>query len=226
MNTLVDLGTGTAFLYPAVTTIAQTSFWHTASPLILTSKQAFLIIGLVLTGNTLESRAKGQTAVALRKLVQMQPQIARVLRDGAEYDLPLEAIQRDDLILVRPGERIPTDGEIVYGKSSVDESMLTGESLPVEKTASDRVMGGTLNQTGTFHYRATTLGADSTLAQTVRLLREAQVSHAPIQRLADSISAISVRPFWASQSSRSLHGTSLHLAWELCRALPQRSLCS
>ncbi len=123
-----------------------------------------MIIGLVLTGNTLESRAKGQTAVALRKLAQMQPQIARVLRDGAEYDLPLEAIQRDDLILVRPGERIPTDGEIVYGKSSVDESMLTGKSLPVEKTASDRVMGGTLNQTGTFHYRATTLGADSALA--------------------------------------------------------------
>jgi Cu+-exporting ATPase len=122
----------------------------------------------------------------------MQPKTARVLRDGAEYDLPLEAIQRDDLIQVRPGERIPTDGEVVSGKSSVDESMLTGESLPVEKTASDRVMGGTLNQTGSFQYHATTLGADSTLAQIVRLLREAQGSRAPIQRLADRISAIFV----------------------------------
>jgi Cu+-exporting ATPase len=146
----------------------------------------------VLTGNTLESRAKGQTAVALRKLVRMQPKTARVLREGAEYDLPLEAIQRDDLILVRPGERIPTDGEVFSGKSSVDESMLTGESLPVEKTAGDRVMGGTLNQTGSFQYHATTLGADSTLAQIVRLLREAQGSRAPIQRLADRISAIFV----------------------------------
>jgi Cu+-exporting ATPase len=151
-----------------------------------------LTIGLVLTGNTLESRAKGQTAVALRKLVQMQPKTAHVLRDGAECDVPLEVIQRDDLILVRPSERIPTDGEVVSGKSSVDESMLTGESMPVEKTASDRVMGGTLNQTGSFQYHATTLCADSTLAQIVRLLREAQGSSAPIQRLADRISAIFV----------------------------------
>jgi len=192
MNTLVALGTGTAFLYSAATTIAPGFFLaHGIAPDTY-FEAGILIIALVLTGNTLESRAKGQTAVALRKLVQMQPKTARVLRNGAEYDLTLEAIQRDDLILVRPGERIPTDGEVVSGKSSVDESMLTGESLPVEKTASDRVMGGTLNQTGSFQYHATTLGADSTLAQIVRLLREAQGSRAPIQRLADRISAIFV----------------------------------
>jgi P-type Cu+ transporter len=192
MNTLVALGTGTAFLYSAATTIAPGFFLaHGIAPDTY-FEAGILIIGLVLTGNTLESRAKGQTAVALRKLVQMQPNTARVLRDGVEYDVPLEAIQRDDLILVRPGERIPTDGEVVSGKSSVDESMLTGESLPIEKMDGDRVMGGTLNQTGSFQYHATTLGADSTLAQIVRLLREAQGSRAPIQRLADRISAIFV----------------------------------
>jgi Cu+-exporting ATPase len=192
MNTLVALGTGSAFLYSAATTIAPGFFLaHGIAPDTY-FEAGILIIGLVLTGNTLESRAKGQTAVALRKLVQMQPKTARVLRDGAEYDLPLDAIQRNDLILVRPGERVPTDGEVVSGKSSVDESMLTGESLPVEKIAGERVMGGTLNQTGSFQYHATTLGADSTLAQIVRLLREAQGSRAPIQRLADHISAIFV----------------------------------
>jgi Cu+-exporting ATPase len=192
MNTLVALGTGSAFLYSAATTIAPGFFLaHGIAPDTY-FEAGILIIGLVLTGNTLESRAKGQTAVALRKLVHMQPKTARVLRDGAEYDLPLDAIQRNDLILVRPGERVPTDGEVVSGKSSVDESMLTGESLPVEKIAGERVMGGTLNQTGSFQYHATTLGADSTLAQIVRLLREAQGSRAPIQRLADHISAIFV----------------------------------
>src|ERR1700733_13627966 len=170
MNTRVALGTGTAFLYSAATPSAPRFFLaHGVAPDTY-FEAGILIIGLVLTGNTLESRAKGQTAVALRKLVQMQPKTARILRDGTEYDLPLEAIQRDDLILVRPGERIPTDGEVVSGKSSVDESMLTGESLPVEKTTSDRVMGGTLNQTGSFQYHATTLGAESPPAQIVRLV--------------------------------------------------------
>jgi Cu+-exporting ATPase len=192
MNTLVALGTGAAFLYSAATTMAPGFFLaHGIAPDTY-FEAGILIIGLVLTGNTLESRAKSQTAVALRKLVQMQPKTACVLRDDTEYDLPLDAIQRDDLILVRPGERIPTDGKLISGRSSVDESMLTGESLPVEKAVSDRVMGGTLNQTGSFQYRATTLGADSTLAQIVRLLREAQGSRAPIQRLADRISAIFV----------------------------------
>jgi Cu+-exporting ATPase len=192
MNTLVALGTGAAYLYSAATTVAPGFFVaHGIAPDVY-FEAAILIIGLVLTGNALESRAKGQTAGALRKLVQLQPKTATILRDGGEFDLPVESIQEGDVVLVRPGERIPTDGKVISGKSSVDESMLTGESLPVEKTAQDRVMGGTLNQRGSLHYRVTSLGAGSTLAQIVRLLREAQGSRAPIQRVADRISAIFV----------------------------------
>ena len=192
MNTLVALGTGAAFLYSAASTMAPGFFLaHGIAPDVY-YEAGILIIGLVLIGNTLESRAKGRTALALRKLVQLQPKTARVLREGLERDLPLEAIQHGDIILVRPGERIPTDGEVISGKSSVDESMLTGESLPVEKGAQDHVIGGTLNQRGSLQYRATMLGAESTLAQIVRLLRDAQGSRAPIQHLADRISAIFV----------------------------------
>ncbi len=192
MNTLVALGTGAAFLYSTAGTIAPSFFLsHGVAPDVY-FEAVILIIGLVLVGNTLESRAKGQTASALRKLVQMQPWTARVLRDQAEIDLPIEAILHGDLILVRPGERIPTDGQVVSGKSSVDESMLTGESLPVEKSPQDRLIGGTINQNGALQYRATTLGTESTLAQIVRLLRDAQSSRAPIQKIADRISAIFV----------------------------------
>lgn len=192
MNTLVALGTGTAFLYSAAGTIVPGFFIaHGIAPDVY-YEAGILIIGLVLVGNTLESRAKGRTALALRKLVQLQPKTARALRDGVEYDLKLESIQQSDIVVVRPGERIPTDGEVVEGRSSVDESMLTGESLPVEKTPGDRVIGGTLNHRGSLQYRATTLGAESTLAQIVRLLRDAQGSRAPIQNLADRISAIFV----------------------------------
>jgi Cu+-exporting ATPase len=192
MNTLVALGTGAAFLYSAATTIAPGFFIaHGIAPDVYYDA-ALMIIALVLTGNTLESRAKGSTAQALRKLVELQPKTARVLRDGTEQDLPLNAIQHGDMILVRPGERIPADGVVLSGKSSVDESMLTGESMPVEKAAQDRVIGGTLNQRGSLEYRATTLGAEGMLAQIVRLLRDSQASRAPVQRLADRISAVFV----------------------------------
>lgn len=192
MNTLVALGTGAAFLYSIASTVAPGLFLaHGVAPDVYYDA-GLLIIGLVLVGNTLESRAKGHTALALRKLVQLQPKTARLVRDGAEFDAPLETIQPDDVILVRPGERIPTDGTVISGKSSVDESMLTGESLPVEKGPGDRVIGGTLNQRGSVQYRATTLGSESTLAHIVQLLREAQGSRAPIQHLADQISAIFV----------------------------------
>ncbi|HEV2274620.1 MAG TPA: heavy metal translocating P-type ATPase [Acidobacteriaceae bacterium] len=192
MNTLVALGTGSALLYSAAGTIAPEFFLaHGIAPDVY-FEAVILIIGLVLTGNALESRAKGRTAAALRRLVQLQPKTARVLRDGVEEDLPVEMIRQGDLILVRPGERIPADGEVLSGSSSVDESMLTGESLPVEKAAHDRVIGGTINQHGALQYRATTLGVESTLAQIVRLLREAQGSRAPIQRIADRVSAVFV----------------------------------
>ncbi len=192
MNTLVALGTGTAFLYSAACTIAPSYFIaHGIAPDVYYDA-GLMIIAFVLVGNTLESRAKGRTALALRKLVQLQPKTARVLRDSKEFDLDLQSIVHGDTIVVRPGERIPTDGEVIYGSSSVDESMLTGESLPVEKRPQSRVIGGTLNQRGSLHYRATTLGAESTLSQIVRLLREAQGSRAPIQHLADRVSAIFV----------------------------------
>lgn len=192
MNTLVALGTGAAFLYSAAATVAPGFFLSRGVAPNAYFEAGVLIIGLVLVGNTLESRAKGQTAVALRKLVQLQPKTATVLRDGIEHEVALESIQAGDVVLVRPGERVPTDGEVISGRSSVDESMLTGESLPVEKSTRDRVMGGTLNQRGSFQYRATNLGAASTLAQIVKLLRDAQGSRAPIQRVADRVSAVFV----------------------------------
>jgi Cu+-exporting ATPase len=192
MNTLVALGTGAAYLYSSVATIAPGLFLSLGVAPDVYFEATILIIALVLLGNTLESRAKRNTSAALRKLVQLQPKTAYVIQEGVERSVPIEAIQRGDVILVRPGERIPTDGEVVSGKSSVDESMLTGESLPVEKGVSDHVMGGTINQLGSMQYRATSLGVDGTLAQILRLLREAQGSRAPIQRIADRISAIFV----------------------------------
>jgi Cu+-exporting ATPase len=151
-----------------------------------------LIIALILVGNTLEARAKRQTSAALRRLMQLQPKSARVARGGAEIDVPIEDVQPGDVVVVRPGERLPVDGEVVFGASAVDESMLTGEPLPVAKRPGDPVVGATVNGTGTFRYRATAVGADSVLARIVKLMREAQGSRAPIQRLADRISGIFV----------------------------------
>jgi Cu+-exporting ATPase len=192
MNTLIALGTGAAFLYSAASTVAPGFFVaHGIAPDVY-FEAAILIVGLVLTGNALESRAKGQTVSALRGLIALQPKTATVLRDGVESTLPIEAIREGDIVLVRPGERIPTDGKVIAGRSSVDESMLSGESLPVEKAHEDKVIGGTLNQQGSLRYRAMSLGSESTLAQIVRLLREAQGSRAPIQKVADRVSAIFV----------------------------------
>ena len=192
MNTLIAAGTGAAFIFSAAATLAPGFFLaHGVAPDVY-YEAVILIIALILCGNTLEARAKGQTAGALRKLAQLQPKTARVIRDGAEVDIPVGELKKGDLILVRPGERIAVDGEVVSGASSVDESMLTGESLPVEKKTEDRVIGGTINKSGALRYRATTLGEGSVLAQIVRLLRDAQGSRAPIQRLADRISGIFV----------------------------------
>ncbi|HTD54217.1 MAG TPA: heavy metal translocating P-type ATPase, partial [Silvibacterium sp.] len=192
MNTLVALGTGAAFLYSAAITVAPGFFVaHGIAPDVY-YEAGILIIGLVLVGNALESRAKGRTLLALRRLAQLQPKTARVLQGENELDVPVEMLQPGDVIRVRPGDRIPADGEVVAGRSSVDESMLTGESLPVQKSPGDRVIGGTLNGRGSLEYRATAVGAESMLAQIVRLLRDAQGSRAPIQSLADRISAIFV----------------------------------
>jgi Cu+-exporting ATPase len=150
------------------------------------------IIAFVLAGNALEARAKHQTTAALKRLADLQPKVVRVMRIDQEIDLPLSDVRRNDVVLVRPGERLPVDGVVVQGTSAIDESMLTGEPMPVEKHPGDRVVGGTVNRTGALYYRATTLGADSVLAQIVRLIRDAQSTRAPIQALADRISAIFV----------------------------------
>ncbi len=192
MNTLVAVGTGAAFLFSAVATFAPGVFVSRGLAPDVYYEAVILIIALVLIGNMLEARAKRQTSTALRGLIDLQPKTARVLRDGAELDVPVEQLHAGETVVVRPGERVPVDGELVAGQSAVDESMLTGEPLPVEKRVGDRVIGGTINRTGSFQFRATTLGADSVLAQIVRLMREAQGSRAPIQRLADRISAVFV----------------------------------
>jgi len=192
MNTLVAVGTGAAFLYSAIATVAPGFFVANGVAPDVYYEAVIIIIALILTGNAFEARAKRQTSAALRALARLQPPTARVVRGDAEIDIPVEQVSRDDIVLVRPGERVPVDGELVSGESAVDESMLTGESLPVAKAAGDRVIGGTINRTGAFRLRATTLGADSVLARIVRLMRDAQGSRAPIQRLADRISAVFV----------------------------------
>jgi Cu+-exporting ATPase len=197
MNTLIAVGTGAAFLYSVVATVAPSLFFRNGLAPDVYYEAVIIIIALILTGNAFEARAKRKTSAALRALAQLQPKTARVLRPTAEggqaeADLPVESVRQGDVVLVRPGERVPVDGEVLAGESAVDESMLTGESLPVKKSVGDRVIGGTINRTGAFRFRATTLGESSVLAQIVRLMRDAQGTRAPIQRLADRISAVFV----------------------------------
>ncbi|HEX3525484.1 MAG TPA: heavy metal translocating P-type ATPase [Thermoanaerobaculia bacterium] len=201
MNTLIAVGTGAAFLYSLVATVSPGSFTrHGLAPDVY-YEAVVIIIALILTGNALEARAKSRTSAALRGLISLQPKTARVLRissgnavetDVPIEDLPIDEVRSGDTVMVRPGERVPVDGEVLSGASAVDESMLTGEPLPVEKGPGARVIGGTINRTGAFRYRATTLGTDSVLARIVQLMRDAQGSRAPIQRLADRISAVFV----------------------------------
>jgi len=192
MNTLVALGTGAAFVYSAIATMAPTFFTSRGVAADAYYEAVLLIIAFILTGNAFEARAKRNTAQALRALVQLQPKTARVVRDGVDVDVPIEQVRAGDVVRVRPGERVPVDGTVRDGESAVDESMLTGESLPVAKKAGDRVFGATINRTGSFALTATELGEASLLARIVRLMRDAQGSRAPIQALADKIAAVFV----------------------------------
>lgn len=192
MNTLVAVGTLAAFGYSLAATFAPEAFLSRGVRPDVYYEAVLFIIGLILVGNTAEARAKRQTSRALRALASLRPPTARVLRDGAEMEIPVESVVRGDLVLVRPGERVPVDGVVVSGRGAVDESMLTGESLPVEKAEGDVVIGGTINRSGAFRLRATTLGADSVLERIVRLMRDAQASRAPIQRLVDRVTAVFV----------------------------------
>jgi Cu+-exporting ATPase len=192
MNTLVALGTGSAYLYSLVATAAPEIFARNGIPADVYYEAVVFIIGLVLAGRAIEARAKRRTTQALRKLVQLLPPVARVDRAGNWIEIPLGDVRSGETVVVRPGERIPVEGEITDGSSEIDESMLTGEPLPVARSVGDRVVGGTVNTTGAFRYRATSLGEESVLARIVRLMRDAQSSRAPIQDLADRVSAVFV----------------------------------
>lgn len=192
MNTLVALGTGAAFLYSVVATAWPEFFTSRGLQPDVYYEAVVFIIALILVGNALEARAKRQTSAALRSLADLRPDTARVVRGGGEVEIAVDEVVEGDIISVRPGERIPVDGEVLTGTSAIDESMLTGESVPVRKQVGSQVIGGTINRTGAFQFRVTAVGDASVLSRIVRLMRDAQGSRAPIQRLADRISGIFV----------------------------------
>ena len=189
MDTLVALGTTVAFVYSAIVTLFPQFVKQAGIEPMPYFDVATIVIGLILLGRYFEAKAKGQTSEAIKKLIGLQAKTARVVRNGKEVDIPLEQVLVGDTIRVRPGEKIPVDGVILEGESSVDESMITGESIPSDKIKGDTVVGATMNKAGTFTYKATKVGGDSMLAQIVKLVQEAQGSKAPIQRLADIISS-------------------------------------
>ncbi|MBO1347458.1 MAG: copper-translocating P-type ATPase [Hormoscilla sp. GUM202] len=189
MNTLVALGTGAAYLYSLFATFFPSLFLDRGLQPEVYYEAAVVIITLILLGRLLESRAKGQTSEAIRKLMGLQAKTARVMRNGESVEIPIQEVVVGDLVVVRPGEKIPVDGEVIAGASQVDESMVTGEPIPVTKQPGDEAIGGTINKTGSFQLRASRVGKDTVLAQIVKLVREAQGSKAPIQQLADRITA-------------------------------------
>lgn len=184
MDVLVSMGTSAAYFYSLYNLYAGIpEYYFEASAVIIT---------LILLGKTFEAVAKGKTSDAIKKLMGLQPKTARIIKDGVELDIPIEEVAIGDIIVVRPGEKIPVDGVIVEGNSSIDESMITGESIPIDKTVDEEVIGGTINKFGSFKFEATKIGKDMVLSQIVKLVEEAQGSKAPVQRLADKISGIFV----------------------------------
>jgi len=192
MNTLVAVGALSAYGYSAAATIFPRLFTQADLIPYVYYDGAAMIVTLILLGRLLEAKAKGRTSQAIRKLMDLRPKFARVIIDGEEKDVSVEKLVSGDLILIRPGEQIPTDGVVTSGESSVDESMLTGESVPVEKNVGSKVFAATLNKTGSFQFRTTGIGADTVFGQIVHLVQEAQGSKAPVQRLADRIASIFV----------------------------------
>jgi Cu+-exporting ATPase len=202
MNTLIAVGTGTAYIYSILATIFPTFFADAVNPAMsmpgmesaasvpVYFEAASVIIALIVLGRMLEARAKGQTGAAIKKLVGLQAKTARVIRDGREMEIATEEVVPGDVVSVRPGEKIPVDGVLIEGSSAIDESMLTGESLPVEKKPGDEIFGATINKTGAFQFKAVKVGKDTALQQIVKLVKDAQGSKPPIAKLADTISGI------------------------------------
>ena len=187
MNTLVALGTGAAYLYSLFVTLFPGFLLSQGLAPEVYYEAAVVIIALLLLGRYFENRARGQTSDAIRQLIGLQANTARVVRQAEEIDLPLEEVVVGDIIIVRPGEKIPVDGEVTEGTSTVDESMVTGEPVPVKKEQGEEVIGATINKTGSFRFKASRVGADTVLAQIVQLVQDAQGSKAPIQKLADQV---------------------------------------
>ncbi|MCL4475745.1 MAG: heavy metal translocating P-type ATPase [Nitrospirae bacterium] len=192
MNTLISVGTFAAYIYSALATFTPALFLKGGIAPDVYYDTSATIITLILLGRLLEAKAKGRTSEAIKRLMKLQPRTARVFRENEEKEILIEEVMVGDVVVLRPGERIPVDGEIIDGYSTVDESMLTGESLPVEKSVRDRVFGGTINKVGSFKLRALRIGKETALGQIIRLVEEAQGSKAPIQRLADKVASIFV----------------------------------
>jgi Cu+-exporting ATPase len=189
MNTLIAVGSSAAYIYSVIATVFPGVFTSNGIKANVYFDTSAAIITLILLGRYLEARAKGQTSEAIKKLIGLQPKTAIVFRNGQEQQIPVEDVVAGDLIQVKPGERVPVDGIVRDGFSSLDESMITGESIPVEKKPGDEVIGATINKTGSFKFEATKIGKDTTLARIVRLVEEAQGSKAPVQKLADVIAS-------------------------------------
>lgn len=189
MNTLIAIGTSAAYFYSMVAVFLPGLFRGVQVELNLYFDTSAMIITLILLGRFLEARAKGQTSQAIKRLIGLRPNTATVIRDGKETEISIDDVAIGDLILVRPGDRVPVDGIVREGYSSIDESMISGESIPVEKNTGDEVIGATINRTGSFQFEVTRVGNDTTLSQIIRLVEEAQGSKAPIQRLADVIAS-------------------------------------
>jgi Cu+-exporting ATPase len=187
MNTLIALGTSAAYFYSVFATLFPRFFRAQGLEPVVYYETAAIVITLILLGRFFESRARGQTSQAIRKLIGLQAKTARLIRKGQEVDVPIQEVQVGDVVLVRPGEKIPVDGIVIDGSSTVDEAMVTGESLPVRKHPGEEVIGATINKTGSFKFRASRVGKDTVLAQIVQLVQQAQGSKAPIQRLADQV---------------------------------------
>ncbi|HEY5615924.1 MAG TPA: heavy metal translocating P-type ATPase, partial [Bacteroidota bacterium] len=192
MNTLVAVGTGTAYMYSAVVVLFPDWLAIQDAANHMYFDTAAVIVTLILMGRVLEAKAKHRTSDAIKKLLGLQPKTARVIRNGQEQDLPVNDVVRDDIVIVRPGEKIAVDGIITKGYTSIDESLVTGESIPVEKSAGQKVIGGTINRNGSIEFRATAVGKETVIAQIVKLVEDAQGSKAPIQALADKIASVFV----------------------------------